>query len=252
MLSINKSKFVRSLHNGKFRKQNERFIVQGPKIVDEILNSAFNVETLFATEEWFNSRPPFSRDIECIKVTEQELKKISTLKTPNSVLAVVCYKDQSHLPDFAAELVVVLDDIRDPGNLGTIIRTADWFGIRTIICSEESTDVYNPKVVQASMGSIIRVNVIYHNLPTLFNSIPATTPVYGAVLNGENIYETTLPKSGLIIIGNESHGLSDEVTPFLTHKLSIPSFSGSGSSKAESLNASVATAVILSEFARRS
>jgi TrmH family RNA methyltransferase len=149
------------------------------------------------------------------------------------------------------KLILVLDEIKDPGNLGTIIRIADWFGISDIVCSNHSVDAYNPKVVQATMGSIARVNLRYTNLFEFLKNIPTDFPIYGTLLNGENIYNQTLSKNGIIIIGNESKGISDDILPFITNKLYIPSYAENLNNKAESLNASIATAIVCAEFKKR-
>jgi TrmH family RNA methyltransferase len=249
MLSKNSIKHINSLYYSKFRKKNKMFVAEGPKIVGELADSGFVIDSVFAVREWIekNENNPIISKIH--EISAGELKKISSLKTPNQVLAVVNIPDEK--TDFGKlknELFLVLDGISDPGNLGTIIRTADWFGIRNIVCSKNTVNVYNPKVIQATMGSFIRVKIIYNELSEFFTNLPFSTPVFGALLNGENIYRMKLPAKGCIIIGNESKGISAELKRFITHSVTIPS--SGGSTSAESLNASVATAVILSEFKR--
>jgi TrmH family RNA methyltransferase len=249
MLSKNTIKYINSLKYNKFRKKNKMFIAEGPKITGELLNSGFVIDSVFALSEWVEKNKNISTTSGLYEISDNDLKKISSLKTPNQVLAVVNIPDEK--PDYGTlknELFLVLDDISDPGNLGTIIRTADWFGVRNIICSNNTVDVYNPKVIQATMGSFIRVKIIYERLNEFFTKLPFDTSVFGALLNGENIYGMRLPSKGCIIIGNESKGISPDMKRFITHPVTIPAFGGDTS--AESLNASVATAVILSEFKR--
>jgi TrmH family RNA methyltransferase len=205
--------------------------------------------------EWFFSSHKIGSGTECIEVKPAELERISSLSTPNEVLA-VCRIPEYKLDSKALEnkLTLVLDDIRDPGNLGTIIRIADWFGIEDIVCSNESADAFNPKVVQSTMGSIARIKVHYTDLTGFLQpDVNNYKPVYGALLEGKNIYSEKLSSSGLIVIGNESKGISEPIQKLVTHKISIPSFSHfkPGGGEAESLNAAVATAVICSEFRRR-
>ena len=187
-------------------------------------------------------------------MTEDELSMITALTTPSPAFAIVSIPDTALEPgSFNRKLILALDDIRDPGNLGTIIRIADWFGISAVICSETTVDLYNPKVVQATMGSIARVPVHYTNLAGFLSGLPASLNIYGSFLEGENIYTMDLNNEGIIIIGNESKGISGSVAKFVTDKLHIPSFAaGKGpAAQAESLNASVATAILCSEFKRR-
>ncbi len=247
MLSINTTKYINSLKSGKFRKKYGKFAVEGQKIVNELINSNLIIDSIFALKEWIEDNKDLS-GIEINEISHRELKKISSLKTPNQVLAVVNKPDYKLNPRFLAnEWVLVLDNIRDPGNLGTIIRTADWFGVRNIICSPDTVDVYNPKVIQATMGSFIRVKTHYTDPGKFFAMV--NKPVFGAVLNGKSIYNQHFPNSGFLIIGNESKGISEIVKQQITNPVTIPSFTGG--SKAESLNASIAGAVILSEIKRQ-
>ncbi len=251
MLSKNTIKHIHSLKIKKFRDEFYEFIAEGDKLVSELLESNFEIIEIFAVKEWLASHK-IDDNIAITEVTVSELERISNLTTPNMVVALVEIP-QSHAiaaADFE-KLILVLDEIKDPGNLGTIIRIADWFGISTIVCSENTVDVYNPKVVQATMGSIARVNVQYTDLTVFFKNIPKNLPVYGTLLNGENIYTQPLSKNGIIIIGNESKGISEAFMPAITQKLYIPSFAENPGNKAESLNASVATAIVCAEFMRR-
>ena len=274
MLSKKQIKFISSLKLKKFREKHNLFIAEGVKIVEDFCRlrrpvsdkkSSIMVKQVFAIKELIqrisNCAPPpatgRSEDIEIIEVSEAELKKISAFTTPNRILCIAEIPDYSlDLELLKSQLTLVLDNVNDPGNLGTIIRIADWFGIQNIVCSENCVDVYNPKVVQATMGSIARVKVHYHNLVKFLKEVNINGtgfPVYGTVLNGKNIYQKKLCKNGLIILGNESEGISDELNSFITDKISIPSFSSLPvrQGEAESLNVAVATAIVCSEFKRK-
>lgn len=258
MLSKNQIKLVNSLKLKKFREQYNLFIAEGTKIVPEIIDSEIEVKTLFAIKSWLGKNEKLIAEnpkIEIEEITEEELKKISALSTPNEVLAI------AEIPQYIintstidTRLTLVLDEIKDPGNMGTIIRIADWFGISEIICSNNSVDVFNPKVVQATMGSIARVKIYYTEIPAFFSHL-RNVKIYGAVLNGNNIYKEPLSGKGIILIGNESKGISENLLPYISNKITIPSFSSScigsdGNKGAESLNAAIATAIICSEFRR--
>ena len=255
MLSKNQIKFVNSLKQKKFREEHNLFIAEGAKIVPELLNSPIVVKQLFATSEFLRSHS-ISNLIERYEIKESELERISALSSANEVLA-VCEipKYELNSDDLKGKLTLVLDDIKDPGNLGTIIRIADWFGIENIVCSHETVDSFNPKVVQASMGSISRIKVYDLDLIEFLQqkTTDPQQPIYGALLEGNNIYSEKLSAEGLIVIGNESKGISEEIQKLITNKISIPSFSHykSGSGEAESLNAAIATSIICSEFRRR-
>lgn len=255
MLSKNQIKFLNSLKQKKGREDEQLFIVEGVKMVAELLNSKINVTQLYATKSYLKSEK-INGFFEIIEIKTTELERISALTTPNEVLAVCKIpKLIFDTTQLEGKLTLILEDIKDPGNLGTIIRIADWFGIENIVCSKETVDVYNPKVVQATMGSIARVNLHYMPLIDLLNinKINLKYSVFGALLNGENIYSKPLPNKGFIIIGNESKGISNSLLPFITDQLNIPSFShfNSTGGEAESLNAAIATAIICSEFRRR-
>lgn len=240
MLSISQKKYVNSLKQKKFRTEYNSFIVEGIKMVEELLQSDYDVEVVYATINWMGNNPT----TDCIEVSEKELASISSLKTSNEVLAVV-KQQQKQLMGITSELTIALEKIQDPGNFGTIIRTADWFGVSNIICSDDSVDVYNPKVLQATMGSFFRVNIVYMNLPKFFTENKNLT-VYGALLEGENVYQKELNSKGsVILMGNESKGISDELLPFIMDKITIPNFG-----KAESLNVATATAILCSEYKR--
>jgi RNA methyltransferase, TrmH family len=251
MLSKALIKRISSYKESKYRNQDKVFVVEGVKVVNELLNSCFEIETICALKQWLddNSNIIISKTNNIIEVNEDDLKKISSFSTPNQVLAVVKTPSPKEVV-FKDKLVIALDQINDPGNLGTIIRIAHWFGIEDIICSENTVDQFNPKTIQSTMGSLFRVNVSYHNLKFYLQNLPKDYPIYGAVVeNGENIYEKQVQKHGIIIIGSESHGISNEILPLINNPITIPNFSIN--QKAESLNASIATGIIVSEFKRR-
>jgi len=240
MISKNDVKYIQSLHHKKTRDKEGLFIAEGPKLLLELLSSQFEVKQLYALPVWMEQHPKINKATE---ITEGELEKITGLQAPNQVLAVFKQPALSNQPVLQGCLSLVLDGIQDPGNMGTIIRIADWFGICQIIASEDTADVYNPKVVQATMGSIARVKVHYKKLPDWLAQ--TTVPVYGALLNGENVYNTGEIKEGVLVIGNEGRGIRAEILPFIQKLLTIP-----GRGKAESLNAAVATGIILSHIVK--
>ena len=240
MVSKNQIKLITSLQQKKYRKQEQLFFAEGVKVVQELLHSNFELQDLFTTKQDFLTVP--KNKVHAI--SEVELKKISALTTPNTCLAV--FKIPKVKEMFEKGLIVALDDVRDPGNLGTIIRLCDWFGIETLFCSEESVDIYNPKVVQATMGSISRVNVVYGNLEAFLSQ--TKLPVFGTFMDGKNIYQEKLPKEGIIIMGNEANGISSSVEKLVSDRIAIPRFGNL--QVTESLNVATATAIILSEFKR--
>lgn len=250
MLSKNDIKIIKSLELKKFRTEKGLFIAEGHKTVEELLGR-FRCTLLAATSEWLESRKAIpSERVEA--VSADELKRASLLQNPQDVLAVFAIpKNDIRLADAAAHsLVLALDDIQDPGNLGTIVRIADWFGIKDIFCSKGTADIYNPKAVQATMGALARVSVHYTGLEQALKSLPGTTPVYGTFLEGDIIYDTTLSENGVIIMGNEGNGICDEIRECVTRKLYIPNWP-KGAPTSESLNVAIATAVVCSEFRRR-
>ncbi len=250
MLSKNQVKFIRSLALKKFREENRQFIAEGTKLVLELTGSHYYVNRIYAVESWIRKHGQVvsSKHIELTEVDESSMEVITTLSSPGPVLAVVDIPDNTPVLPKADDLVLLLDDIRDPGNLGTIIRIADWFGITQVGCSETSVDLYNPKVVQSTMGSIARVHVFYTSLTDYLRSSVKEKNIYGTFLDGENIYTEKLEQNGVIIIGSESHGISGDVARLITHRLFIPGF---GNTAVESLNAAVATGIVCSEFKRR-
>jgi len=242
MVSKNQIKLISGLHQKKYRTANQLFIAEGVKVIQELLNSDFILEHLYVTEEVFIDTNPEKRTV----ITAADLKKISALAVPNNCLAVFKIPAQKQLSENG--LVVALDDIRDPGNLGTILRLCDWFGVEQLVCSEQTVDIYNPKVVQATMGSIARVTVTYVDLAAYLNK--TKLPVYGTFMDGDNIYKTELPKQGIIVMGNEANGISEAIEKITKNRLSIPRFGKL--QQTESLNVATATAIILSEFCRNS
>jgi TrmH family RNA methyltransferase len=242
MVSKNQIKLITGLHQKKQRFANQLFFAEGVKVIQELLQSNFELEHLYTTLNDFETVQSSKRTL----VNEQELKKISALATPNSCLAV--FKIPAENKIIESGLIIALDDLRDPGNLGTILRLCDWFGVKQIICSKETVDIYNPKVVQATMGSIARVNVNYIDLKTFITQ--TKLPVFGTFMDGDNIYQSGLPQNGIIIMGNEANGISAEIEKIVTSRISIPRFGEL--QKTESLNVATATAIILSEFKRNS
>ena len=265
MISKNKIKYIRSLELKKNRNKEGKFVAEGFKVVDDLL-ALQPADLIVATQEWLHGKH-LADQTEVIEVTEEELKKVSFLQHPQQVLAVFrqdtgCNKQDSNSSQEEAEeknfgfskintqeLSLALDGVQDPGNLGTIIRIADWFGITHIYCSQDTADVYNPKVVQATMGSIARVKVEYGDLLGLVESLPADVPVYGTLLDGDNIYQQTLENRGLIVMGNEGKGISPALAKKVNRKLLIPNFP-EGRATADSLNVAIATAITCSEFRR--
>jgi TrmH family RNA methyltransferase len=249
MISKNQIKHVKALHLKKFRDESKCFIAEGVKVVDEIiLLKPYIIKELFCTREYSEERETiFSQNaLNCTVVTLEELQKISVQSSPNNVLAVCAYLERgSAFPDLSKSFSLYLDEIRDPGNLGTILRIADWFGINRIFCSPQSTELYNPKTIQSAMGAFLRVGVTYIALNELVRG--RSFPLYGAVLNGKIIYEEKL-SPGLIIIGNEANGISTSNLNLVTVPITIPAHS---KNQTESLNAAMATAIICGEFSRQ-
>lgn len=255
MLSHNQTKYINSLKIKKYRQQHKTFIVEGEKGVSELLKSDLQIVKLYAVSQWFdnNYENLIKRNIELQEITEEELKKVSDLITPNQVLGIAGIPELYTTRQFQfTGMTLALDGIRDPGNMGTMIRTADWFGIKSIVCSSDSVDVYNPKVVQSTMGSFARVQVYYTYLPDFFRDISKDIPVFGALLEGPDITQKTFTKPGIVLIGSESHGISKALIPFINEPLYIPGFSNTNAeNKAESLNASIANGIICYEICKQ-
>ena len=247
-LSKNKIKYIHSLELRKIRKEERVFLAEGPKLVGDLLGH-FPCCFLAATASWIQEHPDL-RINEIAEVSQEDLSRASLLKTPQQVLAVFEQPQYTLTPGVARHsLCLALDDVQDPGNLGTIVRLADWFGIEHIICSQNTVDVYNPKTIQATMGGIARVKVHYTSLPDFIRSL-GDTPVFGTFLDGKNMYEQPLSANGLIVMGNEGNGIGKEVATLINRKLYIPNYPA-GQETSESLNVAIATAVICAEFRRQ-
>ena len=255
MISKNKIKYVRSLEMKKFRRAEGVFVAEGHKLVGDLMG-VFECTYLAATAEWFSAHASWlgvkRQSVEVDQVTEDELRRVSFQEHPQQVLAV--FKQPVYEVDVnevaERQLCLALDDVQNPGNLGTIVRLADWFGIEHVFCSKSCADIYNPKTVQATMGGIAHVQVHYVDLPQLLHGLQQSTPVYGTFLDGENIYEKDLENRGVIVMGNEGKGVSKDVEAFVTERLYIPNYP-QGRQTSESLNVAIATAIVCAEFRRR-
>ncbi len=242
MISKSKIKLIRQLKLKKFRDQHKIFVVEGNINTSDFLKSNTELVDIFVTERWIKPESISSLNIEPEVVSEKEMKQITALKNPSDILAVFKIPKVTELTSAYNDFIIALENIQDPGNLGTIVRTADWFGIKHIICSSSTVDAYNPKVVQATMGSLSRINIHYVDLGSTISNI--RKPVYGAVLNGTPLNKTGDIKPGVILIGSEAHGVSDELQELITHKITIPLLNNNQRSQPESLNASVACSII--------
>lgn len=240
MVGKNQIKRITSLHHKKFRKSSGYFIAEGRKVISELLEAGFVLDALYVTSDLFNEVSPALRQA----VSEDIMARMTALTNPSDCLAVFEMKQVATLE--LSGLILALDDVRDPGNLGTIIRLCDWFGVKHLVCSPESADVYNPKVVQATMGSLARVNV--HYLPLQEVLTTRSVPVFGTFMDGGNVYHTALPKEGILVLGNEANGISDAIASCCQNRLAIPRFGTE--QKTESLNVATAAAIFLSEFRR--
>jgi TrmH family RNA methyltransferase len=252
MLSINQIKFIKSLEHKKYRKTHNCFVVEGEKMVLELMNSSFEIITIFAIKPFIHKYfKENNYSFKINEITDSELSRVSFLQTPNQVLAIARLPMLKPIDVSKSDLILALDNIQDPGNLGTIIRTAGWFGITQLFCSPETVDAFNPKVVQATMGAIFRTQITYSPLPEIIQKAKANRiPVFGTVLSGKNIYNHKLPKNAVIVMGNESKGISDELRTQLDTEILIPPFP-ENSDTMESLNVSVATALVCAEFRRQ-
>ena len=243
MLSKSQIKLITSLKQKKYRQQHGFFVVEGIKTIKELLQSNWVLHALYTTESFNNSANPDNYRDEVL-ISETDLKRISFLTTPNKALAV--FKIPESIPIDHNGLILALDSIRDPGNLGTIIRLCDWFGVKDLVCSKETVDCFNPKVIQATMGSITRVNISYVDLVAFIKE--SEMPIYGAFMEGEMLYTKKLSPKAILVMGNEANGVSKEVEALINEKISIPRFGDLQAT--ESLNVATATAIILSEFRR--
>ncbi len=247
MLSKNKIKHLQQLSSKKQRSVFNEFLIEGSKIFKEAVHQKWNIKEVYATEEYMAKESELALKFNMIPATENQLSSLGNLENNNSVAALLEIKN-TKFSNFKWQdtVCLVLDNIKDPGNLGTIIRRADWFGIQNILCSEATVDVYNPKVIQATMGSISRVNVNYVDLATFIESTSLT--VFGTFMNGENIYNQKLPNQGVIVMGNEANGISGAIEKIISRRITIPRFGDL--QQTESLNVATATAIILNEFRR--
>ncbi len=239
-LSKNNLKLITSLQRKKYREKHNLFVAEGIKVVNELLNSSIEAFHVFSTDEDFS----VSKEVGFTVVSDNELKKISTLKNPNKVLGLFKISEKKELK--VSEFIVALDEVNDPGNLGTIIRLCDWFGVTQLVCSKNTVDCYNQKVVQSTMGSLTRVNILYVDLPEFLKT--TDLPVYTADMDGKNVYSSSLPQKAVLVMGNEANGISKEISEIVKHKLTIPRFGDI--QQTESLNVATATAILLSEFKR--
>jgi TrmH family RNA methyltransferase len=244
MLSKNRIKFLKSLQIKKIRQEQALFIVEGEKILTEVLQSSYPVEELYCTESFLQKYPHLIKSIDYQLVKSEELVQAGTLQSNESGLMMLKMLPNHPIYPQKNEFALVLDGVQDPGNFGTIIRIADWYGLHKIICSEDTVEFYNPKVIAASMASFLRVEVFYTQLVSYLNS-HQNIPIYGAVLAGENLHQTKFAQAGFIVLGNESKGIRAELMPLISHKITIPRFG-----QAESLNVGIAGAVILDNLRR--
>lgn len=250
MLSKSLLKQIKSLELRKFRKESGLFVAEGGKTVTDLITSGMTAEKIIATHEWLDTMK-LPHAIPTVEITEEEMNRASFLRTPQGVMGI--FRQPKHDIDTRApqkRLCLALDNVQDPGNLGTIIRIADWFGIEEIFCSNGSADVYNPKTIQATMGAVSRVKVHYIDLPEFIASLDPDTPVYGTFLDGDDIYSKELAVNGLVVMGNEGNGIGEKCASLINKRLLIPNYPA-GRSTSESLNVSTATAIICSEFRRR-
>lgn len=250
MLSKNNIKYINSLRVKKYRNEIGLFIAEGERLVDDIIYSTMQIKAIYHTSNWASKG---KKEFENIEVSDDEMKKISGLISPSNVLALVSIPEYNTSKiDFAKSLILALDGVQDPGNIGTIIRLADWFGINYILCSNDTTDAFSPKVIQSCMGAISRVKVIYCNLPEILSAIRIrfNVPIYGTFMEGNNIYTEALKPDGVIVMGNEGNGIGSGAEKIISHKIHIPTFAGDRST-VESLNVAMAAAIVCSEFRRR-
>lgn len=246
-LSAARRKLISSLQQPRHRREHRLFVAEGTKCISE-LTDTFRCRMVVATHAWYERTPiTLPAGTELLKATRADMERISSMSNPPEVIAVMEMPQESDTTTLPAGLVVALDGVQDPGNLGTIIRACDWFGVSAVVCSRDTVDVYNSKVIQATMGAIARVSVRYVDLPAWLRSLPASRAVYGTFLDGENIYGSTLAADGVIVMGNEGKGISREVAETVTSRLFIPPYP-CDARHVESLNVSVATAIILSQF----
>ncbi len=247
MISKSQISFITSLQQKKIRKERGLFIVEGLKSISEFIHSDYTTDTIFYTENVVPKLGNLSQNIKLFEISPNELSKISALNSPQQILALIKIPEHRGLTTqtLKGSFTLVLDGIQDPGNLGTIIRTADWFGMKNLVCSEDTVDAYNPKVVQATMGSLARVHVEYTDLAKFLQN--SSVPVFGALLDGKPIYNTNFGEEGIVVLGNEGNGIRPEIIDKITYPVTIPRFG-----KAESLNVAISASIICSEIRRNS
>ncbi len=245
MISKRWSKLIRSLQVKKYRKEHQAFLVEGTKSLVEVLMSDLKTQMVFCTEQFYELHAKLLQEQSYEIVTEDELTKVGTFSSNNGGLAIVSIPEAQKNISPSQEYVLVLDNVNDPGNLGTIIRLADWYGIKQVVCSKNTADVYNPKVIAASMGSFTRIEVKYTDLVPYLESLDENIPIYGALLNGNDVHKELFTTNGCVVMGNEANGISEEVIQLLTKHITIPSYG-----QAESLNVGIATAIILDNIKR--
>lgn len=248
MFSKQQQKYVQSLQIKKYRQEHQRFLVEGAKSIVELLAADFEIEMILCTQKFFTENEIKLKKIFVEQISQVELEKLGTLQSNDAALAVVKMRENKFLEAEQNEFVLVLDDIRDPGNLGTILRIADWYGIKKVICSENTVDFYNPKVIAASMGSFTRISAYYSNISNYFENtkITISSEIIGTFLNSQNVHRFEFPTQGYIVLGNESNGISAEVEQYISKKITIPRFG-----EAESLNVGIATAIVLDNLRRK-
>jgi len=250
MLTNNKIKLIKSLDQKKARKETGLFLVEGEKMVKELLQSRFETEEVFALEPYIADLD-YRGNAEITIVSQKDLERISMLKTPNKAVAIARIPQPDTNLKTNKGLSIALENVQDPGNMGTIIRTAAWFGIKNIFCTPDTVDIYNPKVIQSTMGAIFKVNVHYCDLQSMAKqAVENGITLYGTRLNGENIYNAELKKDAVIFMGNESKGMSEQLSKIMTRNIKIPSYADS-QNEMESLNVSIATAIVCAEFRRQ-
>jgi len=245
MLSKSQISFIKSLHQKKYRKENRIFIIEGIKSIVEFISSHYELEQIYYLAQYKSLLPNLPANIKLFEVNNAELEKISTLQAPQGVLALVKLPKNKEVEaaSLKGRFSLILDNIQDPGNLGTIIRTADWFGFEHIICSQNTVEVYNPKTVQATMGSLSRVKISYQDLSTLVTG--SKLPVFGTTLKGQSLYQVKWGTEGLVIFGNEGQGISEEILQLITQEVTIPRVGG-----AESLNVAISAAILCADISR--
>lgn len=246
-MTKNEIKVIQSLKQAKNRRELGLFVVEGTKLIEELLTSSFTIRNVFATEAWIDKNAQLAATLRYEVVSEKQMEQMSGMVTPPGILAIARIPRYAIVPEDAKDnIIIALDGINDPGNLGTIIRTADWFGIRHVVCSRDTADCWQQKTIQSAMGSVFRIKIIDCELFTFLSKArEINIPIFGALMQGENIFSKKKPQNGIVVIGSESHGIKRETLPFITEPIHIPHGNGS---RTESLNAAVAAAIIMAEF----